>query len=449
MEDAEVNQKEAQTTMRKVAPSEMVREQIEQTLSCGVDSESNLLSTLAQLGMKQLVQQALEQEQEDFLGRSRYERQPRRSGEGQAVRRGYRNGYEDAGLATAEGEVGVRMPQVRGAGEPCRSKLMEFLEGNSEALERLVTEMYARGLSTRDVEDCFRDLSIGEPLLSRTAVSEITDQLWEDYRIFCERDLSEIEVEYLFVDAVYESLRRYGAKEGILCAWAITTDGRKTLLHLAVGNKESEACWTEFFRDMIGRGLRAPTSVTSDGAPGLIQAIEQVFSGSLRIRCWFHKLSNIRAKVPQEAAQEFMAHVRAVRDAPTHQAGESAAARVIEQFSQTYPAAVRCFAEDLEASLAHLKVPVRHRINVRTTNLLERSFVEERRRSKVIPRFTDEKSAMKLVFATLIRASERWSRVSVSELERKQLGLLRQELGIDPPPGPAKEVSHKKDSEVA
>lgn len=110
---------------------------------------------------------------------------------------------------------------------------------------------------------------------------------------------------------------------------------------------------------------------------------------------------------------------------------------------------MRCFAEDLEASLAHLKVPVRHRINVRTTNLLERSFVEERRRSKVIPRFTDEKSAMKLVFATLIRASDRWSRVSVSDLERKQLGLLRQELGIDPPPGTGKEVRQQKDSEVA
>lgn len=430
--------------MRKVAPSEMVREQIEQILSGGVDSGSNLLSTLAQLGMKQLVQQALEAEQEDFLGRDRYERRDD-ADQGHL----YRNGYEEAGLATAEGEVGVRMPQVRGTSEPYRSKLMEFLSGNSEALERLVTEMYARGLSTRDVEDCFKDLSTGEPLLSRTAVSEITDQLWEDYRAFCERDLSEIEVQYLFVDAVYESLRRHGAKEGILCAWCITAEGRKMLLHLGVGNKESEACWTEFFRDMIGRGLRMPTSVTSDGAPGLIQAIGQVFSGSLRIRCWFHKLSNIRSKVPEEAAQEFMAHVRAVRDAPTHQAGEAAAALVIESFSETYPSAVRCFAEDLEASLAHLKVPVRHRINVRTTNLLERSFVEERRRSKVIPRFTDEKSAMKLVFATLIRASDRWSRVSVSDLERKQLVLLRQELGIDPPPGTGKEVRQQKGSEVA
>lgn len=432
--------------MRKVAPSEMVREQIEQTLSGGVDEQTNLLSTLAQLGMKHLVQQALEQEQEDFLGRGRYER---RASEEKAAPCGYRNGYEDAKLRTAEGEVGVRLPQVRETPAPYRSGLMEFLEGNSEALERLVVEMYARGLSTRDVEECFRNQSSGELMISRAAVSEITDQLWEDYRAFCERDLSGIEVEYLFVDAIYESLRRYGAKEGILCAWCITTEGRKVLLHLAVGNKESEACWVEFIRDMISRGLRTPTTVTADGAPGLINAIEGVFSESLRIRCWFHKMANINAKLPAEGAQEFLAHVRAVRDAATHEAGEVAASALIERFSETYPAAVSCLVEDLEASLAHLKVPVRHRINVRTTNLIERSFVEERRRSKVIPRFTSEKSAMKLVFATLMRASERWNRVSVSELERGQLRLLRRELGIDPPPQTQREVDDRKESEVA
>ena len=404
--------------MRKVPPSVMVREQIDQALfSEGLDTkETSLLSTLAQLGLSYLVQQALEQEQEDFLGRSHYERRCDKQ-----AQRAYRNGYEEAGLATAEGEVNVRVPQVRGASSPYRSRLMGFLSGNSEALERLVVEMYARGLSTRDVEECFRDEHTGELMISRSAVSEITDQLWEDYRAFCERDLSKIEVEYLFLDAVYESLRRYGAKEGVLAAWCITTEGRKVLLHLAVGNKESEACWVEFIRDMKARGLRMPTSVTSDGAPGLLNAIEGLFEKSLRVRCWYHKLGNIRSKVPEEGAEELLAHARAVRDAPTYEAGEAQAVSLIESFGEIYPAAVKSFADDLEASLSHLKLPIRHRINVRTTNLLERSFLEERRRTKVIARFTDEKSAMKLVFATLIRVSERWSRVSVSELERKQL----------------------------
>jgi putative transposase len=420
--------------MRKVPPSEVLREEINHSLAGGVEEGTELLSHLAHLGLGYLVQQALEQEQEDFLGRGRYQR--RVVGEEDTENRParYRNGYEQGTLRTAEGEVRVKVPQVRGASEPYRSRLMEFLSGNSEALERLVVEMYARGLSTRDVEECFRDEATGELMISRSAVSEITDQLWEDYRAFCERDLSEIEVEYLFLDAVYESLRRYGAKEGVLAAWCITKEGRKVLLHLSVGNKESESCWVDFLRDMVARGLRTPTSVTSDGAPGLVNVIEGVFPKSLRIRCWYHKLGNIRSKLPSEGAEEVLAHARAVRDAPTHEAGEAQAASLIESFGATYPAAVKSFADDLEASLAHLKVPVRHRINVRTTNLLERSFLEERRRTKVIPRLMDEKSAMKLVFATLMRVSERWSRVSISELERKRLGLLRRELGIDPPP---------------
>jgi putative transposase len=431
-----INRKEAQA-MRRVAPSTVVREEIDRLLTGGVDPGTNILSTLAQLGLQYVVQQGLEQEQEDFLGRGRYER----AGADPA---GWRNGYEEDRLRVTEGGVPVRRPQVRGAEGPYRSRLMEFLEGNSDVLERLVTEMYARGLSTRDVEDAFRDAT-GELVISKSAVSGITDRLWEDFQAFCARDLSGIAVEYLYLDAVYESLRRYGAKEGILAAWCVTSDGRKVLLHLAVGNKESESCWTEFLRHMVARGLRTPTTVTSDGAPGLINAIAQVFSRSVRVRCWFHRMANIRAKLPADAAQEVLAHLRAVRDAPTPEAGEAMAAQVLERYGGRYPSAMACFSDDLEASLAHLKVPARHRIVVRTTNLLERTFEEERRRTKVIPRLLDERSAMKLVFATLIRVSDRWSRVSVSDLERQQLRLLRRELGIDPDPaGDAKEVTRKK-----
>ena len=423
--------------MRRVAPSAMVREEIAGLFTDGVDRGTNLLSALAELGVRYLAQQGLEQEQADRLGRGRYER---RSSEQPG---GWRNGYEDAALKTAEGEVAVRVPQVRGGQQPYRSRLMEFLDGHSEVLDRLVTEMYARGLSTRDVEDAFRDAT-GTLLISRSAVSEITDQLWEDYQAFCARDLSGIEVAYLFADAIFESLRRYGAKEGVLAAWCITTEGRKVLLHLAVGNKESEACWTEFFRHMIARGLRPPTSITSDGAPGLINAITAAFRKSIRIRCWFHRMANIRAKLPAEGAEEFMAHVRAVRDAPTHAAGQDLAASVMGRYADRYPAAVACLSEDLDASLGHLKLPPRHRISARTTNLIERSFEEERRRTKVIPRLLDEKSAMKLVFATLIRASDRWSRISVSELERQQLIMLRRELGLDPPPVPETRATRSK-----
>ena len=230
--------------MRRLPPSMLAREDLDRLLAGGVNQGDNIVSALVERVTRLVVQQLLEAEQADYLGgRGRYERR----GQDQ---RGSRNGYEDARLRTAEGVVGVRVPQVRGTGEPFRCSLMTFLDGNSDVLERLVTEMYARGLSTRDVEDAFRDAT-GQLLISKSAVSQITDQLWEDYQAFVARDLGHIGVEYLFCDAIFESLRRQGAKEALLVAWCIDTEGRKHLLHLAVGNKESAVAWTEFFRNMV------------------------------------------------------------------------------------------------------------------------------------------------------------------------------------------------------
>jgi putative transposase len=408
-------------------------------LSGGADAEASVVSAFVELAVRLVVQQLLEAEQADFLGgRGRYER--RREGQ-----QGSRNGYEPGRIRTAEGAIPVQVPQVRGSTEPFRSSLMSFLEGNSEVLERLVAEMYARGLSTRDVEDAFRDAT-GELLISKSAVSEITDQLWEDYQAFCARDLSEVAVEYLFLDAIFESLRAQGVKEALLVAWGIDSDGRKHLLHLGVGNKESEACWTECLRHMVARGLRAPTTVTTDGAPGLIRAVEAVFPRSVRIRCWFHRLANVRSKLPEDEAAEVMAHLYAVRDAPTLDAARAAADRFAARYQDRFPAAVACVEEDRDALLAIHRVPVRHRIRVRTTNLAERSFEEERRRTKVIPRLRDEKATLKLAFATMIRAAQRWCRVSVNDSERQQLALLRAELGLDPPPAGGQAARRRRTS---
>jgi hypothetical protein len=128
---------------------------------------------------------------------------------------------------------------------------MEFLRGNTDVLDYLVLQMYTRGLSTRDVEEAFRDPATGEALLSRTAISDLTDSLWEDCQRFCARDLAGFEVEYVFLDAVYESLRRQGnLKEALLCAWAICRDGSKVLLHMALGNKDSVSAWREFIHSL-------------------------------------------------------------------------------------------------------------------------------------------------------------------------------------------------------
>lgn len=196
-------------------------------------------------------------------------------------------------------------------------------------------------------------------------------------------------------------------------------------------NKESHSDWLEFLRDMVRRGLKIPLSVTSDGAPGLIKAIEEVFPKSLRMRCWVHKMENLSSKVPPTLWPEIKAEILQVRDAATYELGRELAQRFIKKYRREYPSLISSFSEDLEALLSHLKLPVRHRKSTRTTNLIERSFVEEKRRTKVIPGFWTERGCLKLVFSCLIKASKRWRRVTMGEMELKRIDALRKELGLD------------------
>jgi putative transposase len=226
----------------------------------------------------------------------------------------------------------------------------------------------------------------------------------EEYERFTNRDLSCFNVEYLFLDAIYEPMRHYGnTREGILCAWGITRNGNRVLLHMGLGNKESYENWLEFLRDMVKRGLPTPVSITSDGAGGLIKVIDQMWNKSLHIKCWAHKKRNFLQKVASEELSEIRASLDAVMLAPDYATGQQAANKFIEKYEKIYPSAGCSFKDDLEASLAHLKMPEIHRKYVRTKKLIERSFEEERRRTKVIPRFFNEKSDLKLAFSVLWR----------------------------------------------
>ena len=148
----------------------------------------------------------------------------------------------------------------------------------------MAVEMYARGLSTRDIEAVFADAD-GRSLLSRTAVSEITERLWAEYEAFAGRDLSEFAVTYLFVDGIAERLHLGQPREAVLAAWGILSDGKKALLHLAPGTKEDTASCREFFQELRRRGLPDALLVASDGAPGMIRAIEECLPRSIRQRC--------------------------------------------------------------------------------------------------------------------------------------------------------------------
>jgi putative transposase len=148
-------------------------------------------------------------------------------------------------LRSAEGAIEYSAPQSADRAKPFRSALRDIVRGRTAELEALAVEMYARGLSTRDIEALFAD-DAGKSLLSRTAVSEITERLWTEYEGFAGRDLAAFEVRYRFVDGIAERLHLGQPREAVLAAWGILADGKKALLHLAPGTKEDTASCREF-----------------------------------------------------------------------------------------------------------------------------------------------------------------------------------------------------------
>jgi len=145
-------------------------------------------------------------------------------------------------------------------------------------------------------------------------------------------------------------------------------------------------------RDLVKRGLRPPATITTDGAVGLTQAIDAVWPKSLRIRCWFHKMQNFQQKVPTQAWPEVKALLVDMRDAPSPEKAKKRHDAIVERYQREFPELCRCVLDDADASLNHLEVPKRHQQYVRTSNLVERAFVEERRRTKVIPHLWTEGS---------------------------------------------------------
>jgi len=404
---------------QRVPASARTGQQIEKLLREGTSGD--LQAELIRLGVRRLVEEVLEAEASAALGRGYYERDSERR------EPGYRNGYRRGRLRTAEGALEYAAPQVSDREEPFRSRIREQLGKRSAALERLAVEMYARGLSTRDIEATLADEE-GNSLLSKSAVSELTERLWTEYEAFVTRDLSEYELLYFYLDGLAERLRPGQPREAVLCAWGIVSSGEKVLLGLSPGTKEDTESCRAFIQDLRRRGLRDPLLTVTDGAPGLIRAVEECLPRSLRQRCLAHRMRNLESKVPEQSWPELRARARACYEAPSAEMARALAADFERTYQGDLPSAVACFKDDFEACLTHLRFPLNHRQVIRTTNLLERLCGEERRRTKVIANCFGERPVLKLMYAALIRASEQWRGITISQFERRQLDTIRQEL---------------------
>ena len=349
---------------RRIAPSLEIEAAIELALLGGLD-DVDRLSELGRLGAQLVLQRAVEEEVAVFLGRTRYERTPEA--------RGSRNGTRPRRVQTAEGEISVAMPQVRGSLSRFVSSTIPDTRAivRTRPLEALVIGAYVRGLSDRDIESLAREAGLGT--ISKTTVSTICRELRDRYRAFRAKGLGEVRLLALFLDAIYLPVRPDGPKEGVLVAWGFSTDGERVLLDVCLGQRERLEDWLDLGRGLTARGLRSPMLVVSDGAPGLIRAVGELWPDADRQRCSVHRLRNILAKLPERPGlhERVRAAYWAAPDGATSPEGAEHALRaLVGELSAEYPSAAACLAEDLPALTVHLAYPLRLRRRLRSTNLL-------------------------------------------------------------------------------
>jgi transposase-like protein len=377
------------------------------------------------------LQTVLEAEIAEFLGRNRYERRAATKD----ARAGSRNGYSDLTVKTTAGPVALKRQKLRNTADKFTSRLLGKGVTRTNALESRVIASYVRGLSTRDVEAALAEALGPEASMSKSTVSRVCAAIKDEFKVFKEKDLSDVELEYLFLDGSHFKFHTGAKSEPVLVAWGITSTGKPVLLHLAPGSSESTDAWAGFLDDMLARGLRPPLLVVSDRAPGLIAAVEMKLAQSLWQSCLIHRARNLLARVPKHAQGEVKADYWSIFDdieaAPGTAAQTEArrrAKRFCAKWRKLFPAAVECLEEDFCHLISYLRFPKEHWKRIRHSNFIERTFGETRRRVKVIGRLPGEQSCLSLVWAVLDRASAGWRGVEMTPEVVRRLQNLRREL---------------------
>jgi transposase-like protein len=411
----------------RVSPIEGIRDEIHELFGSGRQL-TDVLEDVARLSVRLVIQSVWETEVASFLERDRYQRRE----EGSPV--GSRNGYQPPStIKTTLGAVEVRRPKLRNTLEPFASQLFGAGVTRTNALETLVIAGWVRGMSDRDVEAALAETLGPDASVSKSTVSRICERLRHEFAAWNQRRLDDVELDYLFLDGSHFRYHDGADAEPVFAAWGITTAGKPVLVGLTGGASESTDAWGDFLAGLIERGLRCPLLVISDGAPGLIAAVQLHYPRARRQRCAIHRARNILAKVSKADQAAVKADYWKIFDvdaepgaAAIRQARANAKAFSVT-WRKKYPGAVECLERDLGSLFEHLRFPVEHWKRIRHSNFIERSFGETRRRVKVIGRLPGETSCLTLVWAVLDRASHGWRGFSMSTIALRRLQDLRRE----------------------
>jgi putative transposase len=362
---------------------EMIRANIQETVG-------SYLSTL------------MDVELTEFLGRDRYERSLREVN--------HRNGsYGRKFTLKGIGKVDVKVPRDR-EGE-FKTEVIPRSKQYEDALRQDLSVMFLAGVSTRTLS------LISERLIGRRIsageVSKVSSQLSEAVEKWRERDLSKDPIKYVFVDGTFFSMRVDGSVEKVpvLLAIGVTADGRRTVLGLQAGDKESASCWRELFRDLKRRGLDGSmvTLGIMDGLSGLERVFMEEFPNAKVQRCQLHVARNVLAKVPRKLKKAVADEIRSIFYASSRKKALSFFNQFKARREKEIPSAVKCLENSLETCLTYLHFPEEEWICLRTTNVIERVNKEFKRRTKPMEILAGEKSCYTLLAFICLKMELTWS----------------------------------------
>lgn len=385
------------------------------------DVRGRSLEKVARMGAKLVLEVAMAEEVAEFLGRNRYDR-------AEAGRPGYRNGKRKRRVQVGSGVVEVDAPKLTGALLPFSSEVLPAWKRRGEELEEAIVQLYAEGLSTRDFQRALGSLW-GEAGLSKSSVSRANKTLHQAFTAWRTRDLSGDDVLYLFLDGVYLKMRvGKGRAEAVLVAHGISAEGKRVLLGVMLGARESEDSWKSLLMNLEARGLRPPALVIHDGNAGLAKALKAVWKDVPRQRCIVHKIRNVLDRVPKAHQGEVKRELRNIFYAPCLDEALTAVKAFAAKFGRRFPTACGVLARDLADCLTFYRFPEAHWKRLRTSNVIERAFREVRRRTNVVGRFPGEMAALTLIWATLEQDRLKWRGVQMDPDILQAVEQIRKEV---------------------
>lgn len=374
------------------------------------------LENIVRQRVQVFVQQILEEEVNELLGRGRYERVKEVD-----MAPGKRNGHgKPRKLTLSGGTITVRRPRLRDLEERYESRILPLFKRRTEEVGELIPELYAHGLAQGDFDLALRGILGEDAPLSASTVARLKEKWQADKAAWDQRSLSDLEVVYLWVDGVYVKAGLEKEKACVFVAVAGLSDGSKAVIALSSGHRESAHSWADFLRDLKKRGMNCPRMIVGDGNLGIWGAVASVYPHADEQRCWNHRIVNGVDKLPkrlQATGRELLKRIpyaesldecEALKKEFQHwcaEKGQKAAAKVLD--------------DDWQRMVSFYSYPKEHWPHLRTSNIVESPFAALRLRTDAAKRFKKVDNAVAVIWKTLLIVEKRFRKLRSPELMKE------------------------------